>query len=65
MEEKKAIFINHIKDAVSNLFYYDLKNNDDLHYKDVESMIASGDLTLQEVLDVFAKEIKENFPEIK
>lgn len=65
MSDKKNIFLGTVRDLVSNLFYYDRKGDEDLSLKDVEKLIASGTLSLDEIIETFRDEIKKNYPELK
>lgn len=61
---KKQDFLNRVSDGVSNIFYYDRKNDDELSYSEVDEMVASGEITLKEVLSTFEAAIIEHYPEI-
>ena len=62
---KKEIFLGLIADSVSNLCYYDRKDDEDLSVDDVEELLTSGEVTLDEILETFAKEFRENYPDLK
>jgi hypothetical protein len=58
--ESKEIFLGLVRDSVSNLFYYDRKNDEDLSVNEVDQLIRSGQITLSEILEVFTDEIQQN-----
>lgn len=62
---KKEEFLNAIEDAVADLFYYDRKDDEDLNLKDLNKLLESGEITLEEIVKTFENEIIKNFPYLK
>ena len=46
-----------ITDMVSNLVYYDRKEDEDLPCGEIERMIKDGELTIDEMVDAFKIEL--------
>ena len=65
IDEKKQHFLNCIKDCVGNLFYYDRKEDETLNVSELNELIDSGDITLEEIVNVFSIVISTNFHNIK
>lgn len=59
---KKELFLIRVSDIVSNLCYYDRKNDEELSVKDVEELLNNNQVTLFEIVEILDKEIKANFP---
>lgn len=53
MSTKKEIAISVIEDLVINLFYYDRKEDEELEVGDLEDLIESGDLTVDQIVETF------------
>ena len=53
----------HIKDLVSSLLYYDRKEDEDLGLYEIEEDIKNGEYTAEDIIEVFAKEIRETLTE--
>jgi hypothetical protein len=58
-EEKKELFLAIIEDVISDYLYYDRKNDDDLSIGDVNGLIESGCVTIDDVIDKFTTYLKE------
>lgn len=56
---KKLIFAN-VTDLVSNFLYYDRKEDEDLPCEAIENAIKNGDITVEEIVAKFEKELREN-----
>lgn len=46
-----------IQDCVSNFLYYDRKEDFDMPVGKIESLIKNGDLSEQEIIDLFAEHL--------
>ena len=61
MKEKKQIVLDNIGDLVSNLLYYDRKEDEDLRVGVIEDLVERGDLTIDEMVAKFREELEEAF----
>lgn len=61
MNHKKASFFRNLSDAMLMLTYYDRKGSDDLSVEDVESMLNSGYISLEEIQGEVAKYFNDSF----
>ena len=52
------------KDLVSDLCYYDRKEDEDLDRDMFESAIKNKVITLDEIIEIFSNELKENYPDL-
>ena len=48
-----------ISDSVSDLLYYDRKEDEDLGVGDIEKAIKKGEITVEEIVTLFANELKD------
>ena len=48
-----------VSDMLSGFLYYDRKEDEDLPVGAIESMIASGDLTVSDIVEMFSQELTE------
>ena len=55
--EKIDRILSIIPDYVSDLLYYDRKEDEDIPVGFIEEAISSGDITTQEIIDGFSKEL--------
>ena len=55
---KRDLIISVVKDLASSFVYYDRKEDEDLQRGDIEKAIASGDISLDEIVQVFASELR-------
>ena len=56
---KKEYLMEAVDDLVVNLVYYDRKEDEDLSRVDVDEMFKSGDITVEEVIVTFSKELNK------
>ncbi len=59
--EKKEKFLDSVEDCVSDLCYYNRKNDEELSISDVKQLLESGAVTMEEIFERFKKTLKENF----
>jgi len=52
MDKRKLVF-NTVEDLVADFLYYDRKEDEELPRGEIERMIKDGDITIQEILDLF------------
>lgn len=57
----KDLIIANIEDLVSNFLYYDRKEDEDLSVEQLNSAIKSGEITLDEIADIFKSELQRRF----
>lgn len=57
-EERREKVFNTISDGVSNFLYYDRKEDEELPRGAIEDMITKGEITLNEMVDKFANELR-------
>lgn len=60
--EKTNLIRNAIKDLVSDLLYYDRKEDEDLKVGDIEVAVKSGKLSTIDMVDIFRIELNRRFP---
>lgn len=65
MDEKKQLFLASCRDAVGKLFYYDRKEDEELSRHDVDNLVSSGDISVEEILREIRDEIVRNYPHMK
>jgi hypothetical protein len=59
MDEKYLLFLESVEDLVNNLLYYDRKEDEELTKDDVENLLESGKITIEEVTDHFKLCLKD------
>jgi len=62
---KKELFLGIVQDTVTNLLYYDRKDDEQLSCNDISTLIDNGEVSLKELIDAFKKKIIQNYPDIK
>lgn len=65
IEEKKEIFLATCRDAISNLCYYDRKEDEDLTREDVKFLLENSYVTMDMMFSEMRKEILKNFKGVK
>ncbi len=61
MEENddiRGFILGTIHDLVANFLYYDRKNDEELRVGDIEKAIASGQITIEEIIEQFSVELR-------
>lgn len=56
---KKTKATNALRDLVGAFAYYDRKDDEDLDRDDVRELVRSGEMTIEEMIEVFAKAMRE------
>lgn len=57
--KNKKIVLDNIKDLVINLTYYDRKEDDKLPVGKIQQMVKESEITINEMVSVFEKELKK------
>ena len=60
MEEKKELLKNALTDLVSDLLYYDRKEDEELTIEDVENLIDTESISKQELINLFDELLTNN-----
>ena len=60
MEEKKELLKNALTDLVSDLLYYDRKEDEELTIEDVENLINTELISKQELINLFDELLTNN-----
>lgn len=58
MSELKQTILNTISDIITDFLYYDRKRDESLPLDAIEKAILEGDITKQEIIDAFTKELE-------
>jgi len=58
----KEIILNTIEDLCSNFLYYDRKEDEDLTMQQLNDAVASGEITINEMVNAFRKHLEESLP---
>ena len=53
----KLLILNNISD----ILYYDRKEDEDLPLGEIEKAVKSGDITVEEMVEAFRKELQNSF----
>lgn len=56
----KHTVLNEIECLVADLLYYDRKEDEDLPVGQIESLLASGELTIDEMVNQFRSQLESN-----
>lgn len=60
-EERRETLQNTIDDHVSNLLYYDRKEDEDLPMGTIEEMVEKKEVTVDEMIEWFAVPLRTHF----
>ena len=60
MSDIKQIIINTVKDLAADFLYYDRKEDEELSSDQLNEAFIDGTITTNEIIEIFAKELKEN-----
>ena len=55
----KKVVLDTISDLITNFLYYNRKEDEDLPVGSIESMVIDGEITIEEILQAFEKELRE------
>ena len=61
MSTRRELIEGAIINAVRDLLYYDRKEDEELGTEDIASAIAQGEITEEEMVNVFRKELENPF----
>lgn len=56
--EKKKLLLDCIPDTISEFLYYDRKDDNELSPSDVEELLSSGVITVDEIVEGFRKALE-------
>lgn len=56
---RKELILGTIRDGVSDLMYYDRKEDEELPRGSIEEAIQKGELTMEDMVDAFREALKE------
>jgi len=59
----KQLLEGYITDLISDFLYYDRKEDDDLPCGAIEKAIKDGEITIDDICNMFRKEIEEGLAE--
>ena len=57
----KLLILNNISDMCTDFLYYDRKEDEDLPLGEIEKAVKSGDITVEEMVEAFRKELQNSF----
>jgi hypothetical protein len=57
----KQLILDNISDSVSNLLYYNRKEDDNLTIKKLNKAIKDGEITIDEMVAEFRKHLENSF----
>ena len=56
----KQLILDNVLDLVGELLYYGRKEDESLKRGDIEESIASGEITIDEIVNTFEKELRDS-----
>lgn len=59
MVDKREIILNAIEDSVSDLLYYDRKEDEDLRVGEIEEAVHTGVVNGREIVELFANKFMQ------
>jgi len=62
MKTRKEQIIGTVQDLVGALLWYDRKEDEDLERGEIEAAIEAGEISVDEMIDIFSKELREHTP---
>ena len=57
---KKQLILDTLSDMLQDFLYYDRRDDSELLRGDIEEAVADGDITIEDMVKHFEKELKEN-----
>ena len=57
----KQLILDKISDLCSDFLYYDRKEDEDLSIKQLKSAVESGEITVDEMVDEFRRNLENTF----
>ena len=64
MDNKRELFLGSWHDAVADVCYYDRKEDEELGREDVRRLIEDGHITLKDILNAVATELRKHYPDM-
>lgn len=61
MKTRRQIILDVTNDLVIGFMYYDRKESETLPRGAIEEAVENGEVTVQEIIDEFATELRKNF----
>ncbi len=61
MPSRKQTILDTVKDLVGRFMYYDRKEDDELLRGAIEEAVELGEITVDEIIEAFATELRKNF----
>jgi hypothetical protein len=58
MKTRREIILSVVEDLVADFMFYDRKEDADLPRGAIEEAVEAGEVTYDEIIEVFAKELK-------
>lgn len=62
---KKDVILATVRSSVRDLLYYDRKEDEDLGVGDIEDLIKSGGITVDEIIECYSNTLREQIEENK
>lgn len=63
-EKRRDLIETSINDLVSNFLYYDRKEDEELPRGSIQEAIAAGEISVEEIVATFNKELREGLGEV-
>ena len=63
-KSRRELILDTVSDLVSNLLWYDRKEDEDLPRGEIEAAIAAGEITVEEIVVAFAAELSGGLPDL-
>lgn len=57
MTYRKKLILDTIESVVANFLYYGRKEDEELGIKEIENAVASGEITIDEIVDCFSSHL--------
>ena len=61
MKTRRQHILHAVTDMVADFMYYDRKEDEDLPLESIEEAVELGEISVQEIIDAFASDLKQNF----
>mgnify|MGYP000846215312 FL=1 len=61
MKTRRQHILDAVTDMVADFMYYDRKEDEDLPLESIEEAVELGEISVQEIIDAFASDLKQNF----
>ncbi len=60
MSNIKRVILDTVSDLTVDFLYYDRREDEDLHVGQIEEAIINGEITIEEILEEFRKQLTAN-----